>query len=62
MAASFDIGDRYNKTVRFRKYLEDQWHFTNVGAIYYDFVALLQSQDVNFSTVKQAIDRNENHH
>lgn len=59
LAASFDIADRYKKATCFRQYLEDQWHFSNVGAIYYDFISLLRSQDDNFVTVKQVIYRTQ---
>jgi GTPase SAR1 family protein len=57
VASSFDIGDRYRKADCFRKYLENQWHFSNFGASYYDFVSLMQSQEDGFLSVKQVVER-----
>ena len=57
-ASSFDIGDRYRKAGCFKKYLETQWHFSNFGANYYDFVSLTQSQEESFLAVKKVVDRN----
>ena len=57
LASSFAIGDRYNRANAFRKYLENQWYLANFGCAYYDFVALLNSQDDTFLSVKQAAER-----
>jgi hypothetical protein len=57
LAASFDIGDRFGKTVCFRNYLETQWQRANIGADFYDFSALLALQDGDFDAVRQVIDR-----
>jgi hypothetical protein len=57
LAASFDIADRFRKTLRFRTYLEAQWNLASIGASYYDLSALLAQQEESFSAVKQAIER-----
>ncbi len=57
LASSFDIGDRYKKADCFRKYLESQWHFSNFGTNYYDFVSLMQSQEDSFLTVRQVVEK-----
>jgi hypothetical protein len=54
---SFEIDDRYQKTDAFRQYLENQWHISNFGVNYYDFVTLLKEQDDSFISVKQAVER-----
>ncbi len=59
-AASFEIGDRYQKADCFRRYLETQWHLSNFVTNYYDFAALVQSQDDSFVSVKNVADRNSN--
>jgi GTPase SAR1 family protein len=57
LAGSFDIRDRYRKADLFRKYLETQWHLSNINVTYFDFISLLRSQDENFDAVKHFIDR-----
>ena len=57
LAASFDIANRYRKTVRFRDYLEEKWHLASIGANYFDFAALLAQQKESFSEVKEVVDR-----
>ena len=59
LASSFEINDRYQKADSFRKYLETQWHFSNFGANYYDFVTLLQSQEESFLSVKKFVEQNK---
>ena len=56
LAASFDIGDRHQKAVAFRSYLESQWHLANIAAPYFDFAALIRSHDPSFTSVKRFID------
>jgi GTPase SAR1 family protein len=58
-ASSFEICDRYQKAVCFRKYLETQWHFSNFGANFYDFVSLIQNQDESFLSVKRFVEQNK---
>jgi hypothetical protein len=60
LASSFDIKDRYQKTLCFLKYLENQWHVSNFDAIYYDFSSLIQSQEESFLSVKKFVDQNRN--
>lgn len=50
-AASFAISDRYKKTAAFKDYLESQWHAANFTVNYFDFAALLISQEETFQTV-----------
>lgn len=57
LAASFDIGDRYRKADRFKRYLEDKWNLANIGADYYDFPSILRQQQDSFASVKRFIDR-----
>lgn len=58
LASSFEISERYLKADCFRKYLENQWHLSNFAVNYYDFVSLVQSQDVTFQSVQHVLDRN----
>lgn len=61
IADSFDISDRYKKAICFKKYLENQWHLSNFGVNYYDFMSLIHSQEESFLSVKKAIEqRKEN--
>ena len=53
LASSFSIADRLAKALTFRQYLEEQWHMANIGASYYDFQELLQSQADSFEAVSQ---------
>jgi predicted type IV restriction endonuclease len=57
LAQSFDIEDRYTKTVLFCAYLQAQWQTANITAMYYDFGAIVQSQSESFEQVKAFIDR-----
>jgi GTPase SAR1 family protein len=57
LAGSFDIRDRYRKADFFRKYLETQWHVSNINVNYFDFVSLIRSQDANFDAVKHFIEK-----
>lgn len=60
-ASSFEIDDRYKKTCCFRKYLENQWHLSNIVSIYYNFVSLIQSQDNGFVSVKKFLESRKTH-
>ena len=62
LAGSFDIRDRYRKADLFRKYLETQWHLSNINVIYFDFGSLVHSQDENFDAVKDFIQREFGQH
>jgi GTPase SAR1 family protein len=57
VASSFDIGDRFQRSMQFKGYLEHQWHQSNLTAVYFDLPALFKSQDDSFHSVKQFIDR-----
>lgn len=61
-ASSFEIADRYRKADCFKKYLENQWHFSNFGVNYYDFISLMQSQEDSFLSVKQVVESLANSH
>lgn len=50
-AASFEIRDRYRKTETFRRYLEDQWHLANFDLNYFDFPAIIKTQQASFDMV-----------
>jgi hypothetical protein len=52
LAASFEVRDRYEKTVAFRQYLERQWFLANIDATYFDFASLMQSHASTFQSVK----------
>ena len=56
-AASFDIQDRYERATSFRSYLENQWHFSNISATFFDFSQLLKSNEDGFDAVKKFIER-----
>ncbi|MBT9099841.1 hypothetical protein KFZ76_19270 [Methylovulum psychrotolerans] len=62
LASSFDINERYQKTICFKKYLESQWHVSNFEAIYYDFVNLIQCQEESFISVKKFVTQIEKTH
>jgi hypothetical protein len=57
LASSFDIADRYTKSMAFRSYLENQWFSSNIGSNYYNFPLLLGNQDHTFAAVKAFIDK-----
>ncbi len=57
LAASFEINDRYRKTVFFRDYLRKQWHISNFVTSYFDFENLLVSQENTFLSVQNVADR-----
>jgi hypothetical protein len=57
LASSFSIADRYRKVIRFRSYLENQWNISNIGANYYDFMALLRQGEGSFESVKTQVDK-----
>ena len=56
-AHSLEIEDRYQKADCFRKYLEHQWHLSNFGVNYYDFVSLMKGQEDSFLSVKKVVER-----
>ena len=57
LAGSFDVRDRYRKADLFRKYLETQWHLSNINVTYFDFISLVRLQDESFDAVKHFIER-----
>jgi len=62
LAASFDISDRLRRAISFRAYLEAQWHLANIGAGYYDFGGLLQTQSDSFASVREVVARGAGSH
>lgn len=62
VAESSDISDRYRKSSCFRGYLESQWHLAQITAPYFDFVALIKTQDESFGLVKKFLDRGAARH
>ena len=57
LGESFEIADRYKKTWAFRRYLEHQWDLANITATYFDFAALIRSQEEGFRSAERAIPR-----
>ena len=57
LAPSFDIKDRYRRASLFRDYLEAQWNSANIGASYYDFLALLAQEHEAFAAVRSVVER-----
>lgn len=57
LASSFEIQDRYERTLFFREYLENQWHLSNFAVNYYDFSSLTRSQNDSFLSVKSFLER-----
>lgn len=55
--ASFRIEHRYQRTIAFRSYLEEQWHLANISADYYDFPEVLKSQEGTFESVQGPAER-----
>jgi hypothetical protein len=55
LAPSSDISDRYEKTVAFRRYLEERWHQSNFETNYYDFPVIISSQSNTFELVERAV-------
>lgn len=55
-AASFEISDRYKRSIAFRSYLEGQWHLANFDANYFDFAAVLRNQQSSFDAVQRVLD------
>jgi len=56
-AASFRIEHRYEKTLAFRSYLEEQWNLADIAADYYDFPGVLKTQDGTFESVRGPAER-----
>lgn len=57
LAASLAIKERFLKATLFRNYLESQWHLATISASYYDFPALLRSQEDTFDAVERYLQR-----
>jgi hypothetical protein len=57
LAPSFDIANRYKKAHCFKVYLDAQWHLANIAPTYFDYPALIKSQDESFTAVKKVTDR-----
>lgn len=56
-AASFEILDRFEKTVAFRNYLESRWHLGNFETSYLDFPATLSLRGGEFAQVARIAHR-----
>lgn len=58
-AESFDIRERYRRTVEFRKYLNTAWHDSNLAPPYFDWLGLLPIGQASFDSVKRFVNRYE---
>jgi len=52
---SFDIGDRYRRTVAFKDYLSDVWSTIESPPVYFDWPAILNTGFATFESVKRAV-------
>lgn len=57
LSPSFEIKDRYDKVIAFRKYLENCWRSMEVVPDYYDFPTILTNQDDSVLKVARAVRR-----
>ena len=57
LAASYNIGDRFQRSTTFKSYLLKAWHQSNIGAEYYDFPGLLELQKQSFIQVSDFIEK-----
>jgi GTPase SAR1 family protein len=61
LAPSFEISARYEKTVAFRRYLEEKWHQSSFDTSYYNLPAILTAQAHTFELVERvAMRRSDN--
>jgi len=54
LAPSFEIKDRYRKTMAFRDYLEARWHLASFDVSYFDFPTVLAGHVREFESVERA--------
>lgn len=57
LAASFEIHDRFEKTMCFREYLENRWHLSNIDASYFDLPNVLVGQARSFELVERVVNK-----
>ncbi len=57
LAPSFEISARYEKTVAFRRYLEEKWHQSSFDTSYYNLPAILNAQAHTFELVERVATR-----
>jgi hypothetical protein len=54
---SFDIGDRYDRTLEFRKYLLNVWETSNLRPEYFDWNEAVREAQFQFDIVSSAIQK-----
>lgn len=54
---SFDIGDRFSRTLTFRNYLSAVWNASGIRPPYFDWEEIVRYGQPNFDLVRRAIDR-----
>jgi len=52
LADSFDINDRYHKSLKFKSYLEAKWHQANFDLNYFDLPTVFSGQAQSFEKVE----------
>jgi len=57
--SSFDIKDRYKRTIEFRDYLDQSWIQFNQNPIYFDWPTTVKSGMGSFESVRRALDRHK---
>jgi hypothetical protein len=55
---SFNIIDRFNRALEFKKYLLFIWASCNFSVRYFDFDIIMNQGNESFAKVKSVIDRN----
>lgn len=55
LASSFEIEDRLNRAEIFRTYLQGKWHAANFNVSYFDFEAVMKTQDETFDSVRKHV-------
>jgi GTPase SAR1 family protein len=54
---SFDISDRYERTLKFRNYLSETWGASALAPPYFDWNESIKYGEVHFNAVRSAIER-----
>jgi hypothetical protein len=60
-AESFDIRERYRRTMEFKKYLNTVWHNSNLAPPYFDWLGLLPIGQASFESVRRFVERHSKH-
>lgn len=55
-AGSFEIRDRLQKAIDFRRYLEEQWYHANINTNFLDFSAILEAGEESFISVQRFLE------